>query len=99
MSRRTAAGVADRHALLSGQSYPAAVSSRAPNAQFTPYRSDSPFENPYARSASDMIGAPKKDFFGSDAQQRAAADLEEQNDMRLEGLSERIRMLKDVRIC
>lgn len=97
MSRRTAAGVADRHALLSGQSYPAAVSSRAPNAQYMPYRSDSPFENPYARSASDMVGAPKKELYGSDAQQRAAADIEEQNDMRLEGLSDRIRLLKDVR--
>lgn len=97
MSRRNAAGVADRHALLAGQTYPSAVSTRASNSPYIPYRSDSPFENPYARNAADTFGAPKKEtFYGSDAQQRAAADLEEQNDMRLEGLSERIRMLKDV---
>ncbi|WFD33738.1 protein transport protein bet1 [Malassezia cuniculi] len=90
----------NRHALLTGQSYPSALSSGVPSPQYTPYRTDSPFENPYARSYGDTIGAPKKEpFYGNDAQQRTAADLEEQNDMRLEGLSERIRMLKDVREC
>jgi len=70
---------------------------------------ESPFENPYnAPSRSmDQVGAPKKEpggqsgsvslFSGTIGQQNSAADLEEQNDARLNGLSERIKMLKDVR--
>ncbi|WFD26986.1 hypothetical protein MNAN1_001978 [Malassezia nana] len=77
-----------------------------------PRRMESPFENPYsapARNVMQEVGAPKKEpgaptgfmslFSGTPGQQSTAADLEEQNDARLNGLSERIKILKDVRIC
>lgn len=104
MNRRTA-GAPDRHALLTGHSYPAASSARVGGPAVSEYntsmRTASPFENPYG----EPRGAPKKDapnggfvslFQGTAAQQRSAADLEEQNDSRLNALSERIKMLKDV---
>lgn len=105
MSRRTAAAP-DRHALLTGHAYPSSssvrVASPAVTEYNTPLRTASPYENPYG----DMQGAPKKEassssgfvslFQGTAAQQRSAADLEEQNDTRLNALSERIKMLKDV---
>lgn len=104
MNRRTAAAP-DRHALLTGHAYPAASSARivspAASEYSTPLRTASPFENPYG----EPRGAPKKEtsnggfvslFQGTAAQQRSAADLEEQNDSRLDALSERIKMLKDV---
>lgn len=66
----------------------------------SPYTSD-----PYAEYGNQQ-GAPKKEpgdqppgFFGrvaAYASQRTAEDLEEQNDERLEGLSARVKMLKDV---
>ncbi|WFD46724.1 protein transport protein bet1 [Malassezia furfur] len=105
MSRRTAAAP-DRHALLTGHAYPSSssvrVASPAVTEYNTPLRTASPYENPYG----DMQGAPKKEassssgfvslFQGTAAQQRSAADLEEQNDTRLNALSERIKMLKDI---
>jgi hypothetical protein len=56
---------------------------------------------------SDYLGAPKKEngqsgsalgggSWGSYAQQRTAEDLEEGNDVRIEGLSAKVKMLKDV---
>lgn len=75
-------------------------------------RTDSPFENPYGHNQAPFhaygeAGAPKKGpssnganymnlFSGTIGQQNTAADLEEQNDARLNSLSERIKMLKDV---
>ncbi|WFC97619.1 protein transport protein bet1 [Malassezia yamatoensis] len=105
MNRRSAA-VPDRHALLKGSQFPATSSGRnaSPNLSeySTPLRTASPFENPYG----DPRGGLRREapggesinmFQGSAAQQRSAADLEEQNDSRLDALSERIKMLKDVR--
>jgi len=110
MSRRTGAGVLDRHALLSTSAYPS--SSRNSPA---PYRNSSPFEQPYGGDTSDPyaeynIGAPKKEpyvngpsgshlgsnggLFGA----RTAEQLEEQNDDKLEGLSAKVRMLKDITV-
>lgn len=107
MNRRTA-GAPDRHALLTAHSYPASTSSArlvspAVSEYSTPLRTASPYENPYG-DARATDGAPKKEagggfvslFQGTAAQQRSAADLEEQNDSRLDALSERIKMLKDV---
>lgn len=76
----------------------------------TPRRTDSPMENPYGgapRGYMSEKGAPKKEpqdrsssfvnlFNGNVAQQYSASDLEEQNDARLSGLSERIKLLKDI---
>lgn len=100
MNRRPAA---DRHALLTAQTY-STTSSAATGGRSWDV---SPLESPYAPRAGDRIGAPNKEpqgdgyvsLFGSlgAQQQRTASDLEEQNDSRLEGLSERIKMLKDVR--
>ena len=115
MNRRHAA-VPDRHALLTGQAYAYPTSTNTmPQvaATKTPWRSDSPFENPYGSSEilSGEKGASKKDhppstrsnlvslFSGTAGQQNSAADLEEQNDARLSGLSERIKLLKDVCIA
>ena len=117
MNRRHAA-VPDRHALLTGQAYayPTSTSTNTMpqvGATKTPWRSDSPFENPYGSSEilSGEKGASKKDhppstrsnlvslFSGTAGQQNSAADLEEQNDARLSGLSERIKLLKDVCIA
>jgi blocked-early-in-transport protein 1 len=108
MSRRPGAGVLDRHALLSTSAYPS--SSRSSPA---PYRNASPFEQPYGADTSDPyaeynVGAPKKEpplnggtnsssgrgLFGS----RTAEQLEEQNDDRLEGLTAKVRILKDITI-
>ena len=113
MNRRPAAGVADRHALLTAHAYPGASTARGPTPSGGAWgNSSSPFETPYAQRAAggaagqDEVGAPKKEpghnagfvslFGGSTAQQQSAADLEEQNDARLEGLSERIKLLKDI---
>lgn len=138
MSRRPAAGVADRHALLAGGAYPSS-SSPTPsqlnrNGTLTPGgaggahlqpRTASPFEQPYSHystgtpyppsssyNTSDPYseydrGAPKKEgqpgggggafgSFLSSIGARTAEDLEEQNDERLEGLSTKVKMLKDV---
>ncbi|WFD30107.1 protein transport protein bet1 [Malassezia sp. CBS 17886] len=90
----------------------ATVLSPAASAYSTPTRTASPYENPYGRAGGDHvigmghIGAPKKEpapaapfsnlFSGNSLQQRTAADLEDQNDARLDGLSERIKVLKDI---
>lgn len=105
MNRRNAP-MPERYAVLTQNTYPSsALSTHGPrNAVFEkPWRSDSPFENPYGMPAQEA-GAPKKDtqngfvslFSGTSAQQSSAADLEEQNDARLSGLSERIKLLKDI---
>ncbi len=115
MSRRHAAGVADRYAMLSGGAGPSSLNPSL--------RSASPFEQPYGNGNShgadhsDYLGGGgssagyKKDdgygysgpgkvlggaSWGSYAQQRTAEDLEEGNDTRIEGLSAKVRMLKDV---
>ena len=94
MNRRHAA-VPDRHALLTGQvyAYPTSTSTNTMpqvGATKTPWRSDSPFENPYGSSEilSGEKGASKKDhppgtrsnlvslFSGTAGQQNSAADLE-----------------------
>lgn len=105
MNRRNAP-MPERYAVLTDHAYPSSTSAKMGprNAVFEkPWRSDSPFENPYEMSAQEP-GAPKKDaqnsfvslFSGTSAQQSSAADLEEQNDARLSGLSERIKLLKDI---
>lgn len=113
MNRRNA-GLPHRHAMLMQQTYPSSTSAmpRTTAAFESPWRTDSPFENPYGPASgyaagNDEQGAPKKEaplpnkfvsmFSGTAVQQRSAADLEEQNDARLSGLSERIKLLKDVR--
>ncbi|PWN92869.1 hypothetical protein FA10DRAFT_246867 [Acaromyces ingoldii] len=140
MSRRPAAGVADRHALLAGGAYPSSSSPTpsqlnrngtlspgggAGGAHLQP-RTASPFEQPYSHystgtpyapsssyNTSDPYseydrGAPKKEgqpggggggafgSFLSSIGARTAEDLEEQNDERLEGLSTKVKMLKDI---
>lgn len=111
MNRRNA-GMPDRHAMLTQQAYPSSSSAipRTAAGFESPWRTDSPFENPYGfgsgHAVGDEQGAPKKEapppsrfmsmFSGTAAQERSAADLEEQNDARLSGLSERIKLLKDV---
>lgn len=54
-----------------------------------PLRTASPYENPYGDVQTSQ-------FAGGGMHQRTAADLEEQNDSRLDALSERIKMLKEV---
>lgn len=114
MNRRSTAHY-DRHAMLTAHSYPttsSAFSYNSATSQGVPQRMESPFENPYnasSRNEIQEVGAPKKEpgaptgfmslFSGTPGQQSTAADLEEQNDARLNGLSERIKILKDVRIC
>ena len=112
MNRRSAA-VYDRHAMLAAHSYPTTSSTFGTPSSASldePRRMESPFENPYSAPSRgvDQVGAPKKEpsgqsgfvslFSGTIGQQNSAADLEEQNDARLNGLSERIKMLKDVRM-
>ncbi|PKI84815.1 hypothetical protein MVES_001198 [Malassezia vespertilionis] len=100
MNRRNAAGVADRHALLTPRTY----SGEDPSLSQDGYNATaSPYENPYGPPEA---GAPKKEapagrgyislFNGSAAQQSSAAHLEEQNDSRLDALSERIKLLRDI---
>jgi blocked-early-in-transport protein 1 len=111
MSRRTGAGVVDRHALLSTSAYPSSSRSSP-----SPYRNASPFEQPYAENTSDPyseynVGAPKKEapLYGSGMNggnssgsglwgARSAEQLEEQNDDKLEGLSAKVRILKDITV-
>ncbi|KDN53624.1 hypothetical protein K437DRAFT_289492 [Tilletiaria anomala UBC 951] len=143
MSRRHAAGVADRYALLNPSGGGAGPSASYPSS----LRSSSPFEQPYGGSNASSsaagpsryyagggasypgsaahsgrgtpdyseYGAPKKEnglpagpglmsgalgggSWGSYAQQRTAEDLEEGNDIRVEGLSAKVKMLKDITI-
>lgn len=99
--------------MLAAHSYPTTSSTFGTSSSASvgePRRMESPFENPYSAPSRNMdhVGAPKKEpsgqsgfvslFSGTIGQQNTAADLEEQNDARLNGLSERIKMLKDVRV-
>jgi blocked-early-in-transport protein 1 len=109
MSRR--AGVTDRHALLSSSAYPSSSrSSPAPYRNASPF--EQPYgtntSDPYAEY---NTGAPKKEppysngaglggyptrngLYGA----RSAEQLEEQNDDKLEGLSAKVRILKDITV-
>lgn len=106
MNRR--AGATDRHALLAGGAYPTSSSLPSSYRSSSPYDS-SPYASsssqPY--NPSDYIGAPKKEpsnasdsIFGRAASNysatRTAEDLEEQNDSRLDGLTARVSMLKEI---
>lgn len=111
MSRRAGAGVVDRHALLSTSALPSSSrSSPAPYRNASPF--EQPYgadtSDPYSEY---NIGAPKKEpaLYGSDSNSngrignglfgsRTAEQLEEQNDDRLEGLSAKVRILKDITV-
>lgn len=112
MSRRPGAGVIDRHALLSSSAYPS--SSRSSPAIRTASPFEQPYEgdtsDPYAEY-NRSVGAPKKEppLYSNGTQQngrpangifglRTAEQLEEQNDDRLEGLSAKVRILKDITV-
>lgn len=103
MNRRYA-GVADRHALLSSAALPGGYSKYRVSTlteQDSPQRTESPFENPYADASPGWPAASGATASGRSglyaAQQATASELEEQNDSRLNGLSERIKLLKQVR--
>ncbi|CDW98664.1 hypothetical protein [Sporisorium scitamineum] len=89
MNRR--AGATDRHALLAGDAYPTSSSLSA-------YRSSSPYDsNPYASTSTSNGSYHSSDFVASAyTATRTAEDLEEQNDQRLEGLTARVSMLKEI---
>lgn len=105
MNRR--AGATDRHALLAGGAYPSSSSLsayRSSSPYENPYASTSSNGNGTYHS-SDFIGAPKKEppsdtIFGRATSNytatRTAEDLEEQNDSRLDGLTARVSMLKEI---
>lgn len=72
-------------------------------------RTSSPFENPYASTSSsssatrfdakkhdDAPASAGKPWGGWGQQSRLAEQLEEGNDARLEGLSDRVKILKDI---
>jgi blocked-early-in-transport protein 1 len=104
MNRRT--GGTDRHALLAGGAYPtsSSLSAYRSSSQYdSPYPSTS--STPPTYSSSDFVGAPKKEPHGDSILGRAtsnytatrtAEDLEEQNDQRLDGLTARVSMLKEI---
>ncbi|SJX61712.1 related to BET1-Type II membrane protein required for vesicular transport between ER and Golgi [Sporisorium reilianum f. sp. reilianum] len=107
MNRR--AGATDRHALLAGGAYPSSSSLSAYRSSSpydaNPYPSSS--TNGTAYHSSDFVGAPKKEpashgegIFARAASAysatRTAEDLEEQNDQRLDGLTARVSMLKEI---
>ncbi|EST07593.1 Target SNARE coiled-coil domain protein [Kalmanozyma brasiliensis GHG001] len=109
MNRR--AGATDRHALLAGGAYPSSSSLSAYRSSSpydsNPYPSTSTNGSSTYNSA-DFVGAPKKEptesygnnIFGRAASSyvatRTAEDLEEQNDQRLDGLTARVSMLKEI---
>lgn len=109
MNRR--AGATDRHALLAGGAYPSSSSLSAYRSSSpydsNPYPSTST-NGSSTYNSNDFVGAPKKepsDSYGNNifgraassyAATRTAEDLEEQNDQRLDGLTARVSMLKEI---
>lgn len=85
------------------------ASSSSTGAGLDGYRNVSPFEQPYGNTSDPYaeygVGAPKKEPVAEQARGfsnlfglRTAEQLEEQNDEHLEGLSAKVRMLKDITV-
>lgn len=104
MNRRPGA-----HSLLSTPSYPTSSRSISPSISDDPYslseydRNDKKNGlyggNAYGNQGSSglgMAGAAAGGYSSNSFGNRTAEDLEEQNDLKLEGLSAKVRMLKDV---
>ncbi|PWN37570.1 uncharacterized protein FA14DRAFT_141966 [Meira miltonrushii] len=109
MSRRPGAGVNDRHTLLSSAAYPSSYrigsgfrnvstfeqpygDTSDPYAEYDVHKG-APKKEPGALGASD-VGRGFSNLFGL----RTAEQLEEQNDEHLEGLSAKVRILKDITV-
>lgn len=104
MNRRPGA-----HSLLSTPSYPTSSRSISPSISDDPYslseydRNDKKNGlyggNAYGNQGSSGLGMAGAGGYSSNSfGNRTAEDLEEQNDLKLEGLSAKVRMLKDVSI-
>ncbi|PWN24372.1 hypothetical protein BDZ90DRAFT_224731 [Jaminaea rosea] len=106
---RTAGGIADRHALLSAYGYGAPPPAQPPLGR-TASPFEDPYSQPSSSSSSSLPprfdakkhddapppAATGKPWGGWGTQSRLAEQLEEGNDARLEGLSDRVKILKNI---